>query len=86
MVPLNDMRDAIDYVAQQRGNRDFDVAHSGRSTANPAQDADIVGPYAEIGVTWWLENMTPWAFGWSGEGDWPVEAMRERIEAGPPQL
>jgi hypothetical protein len=37
-------------------------------------------------VTWWLENMTPGAFGWSGEGDWPLAAMRDRIAQGPPQI
>jgi alkanesulfonate monooxygenase SsuD/methylene tetrahydromethanopterin reductase-like flavin-dependent oxidoreductase (luciferase family) len=86
MVALDDMREAIEYVARERGNRDFDVAHSGRSSGIPLRDRLIVGPYADIGVTWWLENMTPWAFGWSGEGDWPLAAMRDRIAQGPPQI
>jgi alkanesulfonate monooxygenase SsuD/methylene tetrahydromethanopterin reductase-like flavin-dependent oxidoreductase (luciferase family) len=86
MVTVDEMRAAIDYVAERRGDRAFDVAHAGRSTGDPAQDRAIIEPYAAIGVTWWLENTNPWAFGWSGQGDWPVDAMRARIEQGPPRF
>ncbi|MBZ0303683.1 MAG: LLM class flavin-dependent oxidoreductase, partial [Anaerolineae bacterium] len=86
MVTVAAMRGAIDYVAAQRGNRQFDVAHAGRSTGNPAQDRALVEPYAEIGVTWWLENVNPWAFGWDERGPWPEAAIRQRIEQGPPRF
>lgn len=85
MVTVADMRAAIDFVAGQRGNRAFDVAHAGRSTGNPAEDRALLEPFAEVGVTWWLENANPWAFGWSGQGEWPVEAIRTRILQGPPR-
>ncbi len=86
MVTVDEMRAAIEYVAAQRGDRHFDVAHAGRSSGDPAQDRALLEPYAEIGVTWWLENANPWAFGWPGQGDWPFDAIRQRILQGPPRL
>ncbi len=84
MVPVDEMRAAIEFVAAERGNRDFDVAHAGRTTGIAGEDAAIVASYAEIGVTWWLEDVNPWHFG--GDGDhWPEAAMRARIEQGPPR-
>jgi alkanesulfonate monooxygenase SsuD/methylene tetrahydromethanopterin reductase-like flavin-dependent oxidoreductase (luciferase family) len=85
MVPVDELQAAYDYVAAERGNTDFDRVHVGRTTGDPAQDAGIVGPYAAIGVTWWLEDVNPWLFG--GDGDrWPEAAMRQRIAQGPPRL
>lgn len=88
MVSVDDMRDAINFVAEQRGNRNFDVAHAGRSTGDPAQDRPMIEPYAELGVTWWLENANPWAFGWDEKGDMdaPAAAIIERIKQGPPRI
>ncbi len=65
----------------------FDVAHSGfTSGKNSDQDAGRIAAYAAAGVTWWLENINPWRFGWEMQGAWPVEAMRERILQGPAVL
>ena len=46
----------------------------------------MIEPYAELGVTWWLENANPWAFGWNWEGDMPAEAIINRIKQGPPRI
>jgi alkanesulfonate monooxygenase SsuD/methylene tetrahydromethanopterin reductase-like flavin-dependent oxidoreductase (luciferase family) len=85
MASAGDIRAAIDYVAAERGDRTFDAVHVGRSSGDPAQDRALLEPYAEAGVTWWLEDGSPWAFGWSGQGEWPVAAIRERIRQGPPR-
>src|SRR5579883_301328 len=55
----------------------FDVIVEGETPYdNPEQAAAIVQPYAEAGVTWWMESMwTPRAYD-----------MRTRITAGPPRL
>jgi len=40
-------------------------------------------------VTWWIEPVDPWRFGWSFEVAWAPEAtvlMRERIQQGPPKI
>jgi hypothetical protein len=49
----------------------------------------LVEPYAQAGVTWWIEPVDPWRFGWSFEVPWAPEAtvlMRERILQGPPRF
>jgi len=49
----------------------------------------MVESYANVGVTWWIEPVDPWRFGWSFEVPWAAEAtvlMRERIRQGPPRV
>ena len=65
--------------------RPFDLVVSGRTSGTDrAANAAQVRAYAEAGATWWLENISPWAFGWNWQGPWPAEAMHARILAGPP--
>jgi hypothetical protein len=49
-----------------------------------------VQPYAEAGVTWWLEDISPVRVGWKLGDDWPepwpVADIVERIKHGPPQI
>jgi hypothetical protein len=33
-----------------------------------------------------LENITPFSFGRDMEGEWPLEAMHQRILQGPPTI
>ena len=84
-------RELLAYVQQYRtSTAPLDAVHSGATPGdNPAEDAAIVEPYADAGVTWWIEPVDPWRFGWSYEVPWPPEAtvlMRERIQQGPPRL
>ena len=54
-----DFVDLRAYIQAHR-HRDgpFDITHIGRTPgADPAAAADIVAPYAEAGVTWWLERI-----------------------------
>lgn len=67
----------------------FDLATTGRTSGtDSAADADVVGPYIEAGLTWWMESISPWRFGWGKDtaAAWPLEQMAERIAAGPPRL
>jgi alkanesulfonate monooxygenase SsuD/methylene tetrahydromethanopterin reductase-like flavin-dependent oxidoreductase (luciferase family) len=57
----------------------FDVVIGGASEAGAA-GRDLVGPLADLGVTWWSEGM-PW-----DERLERVEPMLRRIEQGPPRL
>lgn len=86
MTP-EDYRQMLDLIARHRQVAGpFDVAHSGFSPGqDPDRAAEITARYAQAGVTWWLENVNPWRFGWDMHGPWPVEAMRERILQGPPR-
>jgi len=61
------------------------VVYSTASPNNPIKLAERVAQYAEIGVTWWLEQIYPQHFGGEWQGNWPVEAMRQRIIQGPPR-
>jgi alkanesulfonate monooxygenase SsuD/methylene tetrahydromethanopterin reductase-like flavin-dependent oxidoreductase (luciferase family) len=86
MMPVEHVKEIVAYVRdQRRSDAPFDVAHWGITPGDPAQAAAIVTPYAGAGVTWWLENVSPWRWGWEWKGAWPLEAMRARIRRGPPQ-
>lgn len=88
----SEWRVIMDYVNQHRAdlNAPFDWAHGGTTPGdNLAKAAEIARPYAEIGVTWWMESVDPWRFGWSWEEPTTPESTRlmdERIRQGPPRL
>jgi alkanesulfonate monooxygenase SsuD/methylene tetrahydromethanopterin reductase-like flavin-dependent oxidoreductase (luciferase family) len=74
----DDHRAMIAYIMEHRNSdAPFDVVHGGLTSAeNRSEARDKVAPYAEAGVTWWIE-----AF-WD---DATVEQVRGRIEQGPPR-
>jgi len=80
MMTPDEIRQVVAYVKQQRTSPSpFDIVHAGLTPGeNTSQDAETVLAYAEAGVTWWLENITP------QRG--PLETMRERIRSGPPRI
>ncbi len=86
---LAPIKEAIQFTRSQRKSEEpFDVAFSAPHTPgdDPAAAAALVAPFAEAGVTWWLEQIYPQHFGASLEArEWPVEAMRRRILQGPPR-
>lgn len=81
-----ELREIVAYLQQHRDSPSpFDVVIAGHTTGQDrSTDRDVVEPYEAAGVTWWLEDISPWPFGWSWQGPWPVEAMRDRIRSGPP--
>jgi alkanesulfonate monooxygenase SsuD/methylene tetrahydromethanopterin reductase-like flavin-dependent oxidoreductase (luciferase family) len=77
LTPLA-LQEALAYIKTQRtATAPFDVVFAGETPADCEQGASIVQPYASAGVTWWLEGI------WTERGS--VEAMRERIQQGPPR-
>lgn len=78
--------EAIAWIRAERerlglADRPFDVIQEGRTTGtDPEADAATVRPWADVGVTWWLE------------ADWQVPASRvagyarDRLRAGPPRV
>jgi alkanesulfonate monooxygenase SsuD/methylene tetrahydromethanopterin reductase-like flavin-dependent oxidoreductase (luciferase family) len=89
-ITPDEWRELLAYVQKYRtSTAPFDAAHAGATPGdNPAQAADLIQPYADAGVTWWIEPIDPWRFGWSYEVSWAPEAtvlMRERILQGPPR-
>jgi hypothetical protein len=60
-------------------DKPFDIVIGGTSPAPPA-GRDMVGPLADLGVTWWVERM-PW-----GDDLGHAEPVLRRIEQGPPRI
>ncbi len=83
---LVQLKQAIQYTREQRkSDTNYDVVYSTSLPAgDPAHLAERVAQYAEAGVTWLLEQLYPQHFGGEWQGNWPVEAMRQRIRQGPP--
>ena len=72
----NEIREMIAYVKTHRESSElFDVAFAEETPADPKRGAEIVQPYRDAGVTWWLEGI--WGM---------YDAMRERIRLGPPRM
>jgi alkanesulfonate monooxygenase SsuD/methylene tetrahydromethanopterin reductase-like flavin-dependent oxidoreductase (luciferase family) len=82
MTP-DDLREMRVYIAANRMlATPFDIVMEEETPGDdPARAAQIVGPLAEAGVTWWLEAVwkTPETLG-------GVEGMRARIRQGPPRV
>lgn len=77
------------YVAAHRTRPEaFDVVVLGASPGDePRRAAEQVQAHAEVGATWWVEDVSPWRFGADWESQWQdvdTDRMRERVQQGPP--
>jgi hypothetical protein len=62
----------------RQSSEPFDVAIEAQSEgSDPAADMAAIEPYADAGLTWWIEALHP------ARG--PLDEMRARIAAGPPR-
>jgi alkanesulfonate monooxygenase SsuD/methylene tetrahydromethanopterin reductase-like flavin-dependent oxidoreductase (luciferase family) len=87
----DEWRAILAYIKQHRtSDTPFDAVHGGSTPGDdPAQAAAIVRPYVDAGITWWIENVDPWRYGWKWEDPLTPTAtalMTERIRQGPPKL
>ena len=68
----------------------FDAVHlDSLARLAPRKAAEHIAAYAEAGVTWWIEYITPDAFGAERYKPWPdeiVEKMIGRLRQGPSAL
>jgi alkanesulfonate monooxygenase SsuD/methylene tetrahydromethanopterin reductase-like flavin-dependent oxidoreductase (luciferase family) len=55
----------------------------GASDGTDESRHDSHAAHEAAGATWWIESVEPWRFGWTEGKRWPLEQMRERIDAGP---
>ena len=90
-ITPDEWRELLAYIQKHRtATTPFDAVHSGATPGDGLNKAaELVQTYAETGVTWWIEPVDPWRFGWSFEVPWDPAAtvlMRERIRQGPPRL
>ncbi|MEP7293570.1 MAG: LLM class flavin-dependent oxidoreductase [Chloroflexota bacterium] len=90
LLSVDEWRGIIERVNQHRtSDAPFDLIQNGETPGTDlTRAAEIVAPFAEIGLTWWIENIDPWRFGL----DWgdlmtpdAAERMRERIQQGAPR-
>ena len=86
-LTVEETREIVAYVrAQRSADTPYDFVISGHTAGQDATaDRARVAAFADAGATWWLDDVSPWPFGWNWQGPWPVEAMRARINAGPPR-
>jgi alkanesulfonate monooxygenase SsuD/methylene tetrahydromethanopterin reductase-like flavin-dependent oxidoreductase (luciferase family) len=80
--PPHEVRDLVEYIARQRGERagtPFEVVVGGASRATTA--ADLIGPLRDAGATWWDERQAQ-----SDPGHHRADAVLRRVEAGPPAI
>ena len=76
----NDVRDMLAYINEHRSSTTaFDIV---KISSTPGDDTmkgeKMVTPFAEVGVTWWLESL------YAHRNSF--EEMRLRIRQGPPRL
>jgi alkanesulfonate monooxygenase SsuD/methylene tetrahydromethanopterin reductase-like flavin-dependent oxidoreductase (luciferase family) len=81
------LRECVEYTLRHRTSAEpLEVVIGGHTEGrDPAHDREHVDSYQDAGATWWLEDLSPFALGWTWEGPWPVDVMRERIRRGPPR-
>jgi hypothetical protein len=86
IVPMTpeDAREVARYVTDHRAGSDpFELVETPGEDRKKA--ARLLEAYREAGVTWWIESIDPWRFGWTGSESWPSEEMRRRVRQGPPE-
>nr|AGC09650.1 putative luciferase-like protein [uncultured bacterium] len=84
-------RGIMSYINSQRtSDTPFDWVHGGTTPGDdPKKARKAVRPYADIGITWWIEAASPFDFGWNWEKPLTAEATEmtdKRIRQGPPSL
>lgn len=78
-------------IATRRENvGQFDRVQYGVTPGDdPVAAAEIVAPYQEVGVTWWVEGISPFDYGFGWTDVWTpqiVEKLELRVRQGPPEL
>jgi alkanesulfonate monooxygenase SsuD/methylene tetrahydromethanopterin reductase-like flavin-dependent oxidoreductase (luciferase family) len=79
LIPPEELRGIVRYTHGERGAREgeFDVTMEGTTPEDPWRGREVVEPYGDVGLTWWVERL-----GWFRGS---VAEMRSRARAGPPR-
>jgi hypothetical protein len=72
------LEEVLKIVRGERGTlQDYDIVICGEThESDDVKNKEILSPWKEMGVTWWLEDI----HGLRAE----IDQLRERIRAGPP--
>jgi alkanesulfonate monooxygenase SsuD/methylene tetrahydromethanopterin reductase-like flavin-dependent oxidoreductase (luciferase family) len=85
------IKETLDHYRQHNGilAQPFSLVHSGETPGDDrAAAAEMVRPYVDFGIDWWIEGVHPWRWGASLEAPITaegIERMDERIRQGPPR-
>jgi alkanesulfonate monooxygenase SsuD/methylene tetrahydromethanopterin reductase-like flavin-dependent oxidoreductase (luciferase family) len=86
----DDWREILAFIHPLRTQTGpYDGVHLGITSGDPMQDSDIIAQYAAAGVTWWVEDISPYRFGITTHEPWSdemVEKLKKRIHQGPPRV
>jgi len=79
----NEIRQMAAYIRENRSSEvPFDIVVDGQTPgADPTRTREIIAPWAEAGVTWWIESL--WDAPRTPEG---LLLVHQRIEQGPPAV
>src|SRR5207248_9863683 len=82
MMNPDDLREIVNYVQEFRevgANSDgqgatFDVVVAGHTSGEDLdKDRELIKSYADVGATWWFEDIGPWSLpGWNWGEPWPL--------------
>jgi alkanesulfonate monooxygenase SsuD/methylene tetrahydromethanopterin reductase-like flavin-dependent oxidoreductase (luciferase family) len=84
---LDQLDDLISFLKEHRHKEEpMDIIIMG-VTPDPDSEysVELVKQRADLGVTWWLESITPFRAGKGYQDQWPVDLLRERVLQGPPR-
>lgn len=79
-----------EFVESHRGKDSlFDLVQYGTTPGDdPAAAAAQLAPYKAVGVTWWIEGISPFDYGFDWPDPWTEEIVQKlelRIRQGPPR-
>jgi len=77
------VRALVDGSRNEEAPAPFDLAVPGETAGGDDARGLLHADHEAAGATWWVEAVHPWRYGWSEGAAWPLEAMHERILAGP---
>jgi alkanesulfonate monooxygenase SsuD/methylene tetrahydromethanopterin reductase-like flavin-dependent oxidoreductase (luciferase family) len=85
---LVQLEQVVQYVAAHRTDpQPVEIVCTGVTPGErPEQAAEMVRQRAARGMTWWLEGIAPYRVGVGFDEEWPLDAMRDRIVQGPPEI
>ena len=82
--PLDEVRDLVAYIGNQRQGRaeaPFEIVLGGASPTAPAEAHDTIATLAEAGATWWDERQL-----YGSDDLHRLQPVLRRIDNGPPSL
>jgi alkanesulfonate monooxygenase SsuD/methylene tetrahydromethanopterin reductase-like flavin-dependent oxidoreductase (luciferase family) len=77
--PVDEVRDLVAYVREQRAEGPFDIVLGGATPGEPAAAGEVIAPLAEAGATWWDERQLQ-----TSEDLWRLTPVLRRTDQGPP--